>query len=162
LKRSVDTQGGGACPSSGCRPGAVLLGIVMPDGRIAYAPDRIVVDEEFVAIAHEGRAPEQRFRFSAPCMSGACRQWDGSECGLVDRLMREYEAQLGAPRLTDPLPECSIRPECRWYLQRGGAACTVCSVLVTDMGRSDDELPAEVAARRARYSVETPPPNSIP
>lgn len=61
-----------ACPSALCRPGAVLLGIVLPNGRIAYAADRVVVDEEFVRIAHEGRPPEQRFRFSSACMAGAC------------------------------------------------------------------------------------------
>jgi hypothetical protein len=140
-----------ACPSSACRPGAVLVGIVLPDGRIAYASDRVCVDDEFVRIAHEGRPPEQRFRFSSPCMRSACAQWDGSECGLIDRLLGEYQEQFGAPAAPDPLPHCPIRDECRWFRQRAGLACAVCNVVVTDMARPDAELPREVVKRRERY-----------
>ena len=139
-----------ACPSSACRPGATLLGVVLPNGHIAYAADRIVVDDEFVRIAHEGRPPERRFRFSSPCMNAACQQWDGTECGLIDRLLAEYERQFGEVP-ADAVPECPIRGECRWFMQRGGRSCAVCEVLVTDVNLSTQELPREVAARRERY-----------
>jgi hypothetical protein len=131
------------------------VGVVLPNGRIAYAADRIVVDEQFVRIAHEGRRPEQRFRFSSPCMNAGCQQWDGRECGLIDRLLAEYERQFGAPA-DDELPDCPIRSECRWFLQRGGRSCAVCEVLVTDVELTEKELPREVAARRARYAVAGP------
>jgi hypothetical protein len=140
-----------ACPSSACRPGATLVGVVLPNGRIAYAADRIVVDETFVRAAHEGRPPEQRFRFSTPCMNSGCQQWNGHECGLIDRLLAEYERQFGPPT-TDDLPDCPIRPDCRWFLQRGGRSCAVCEILVTDVELTDHDLPREVAARRATYA----------
>lgn len=143
----------GACPSSACRPGAVLLGVVLPDGRIAYLDERLTVDREFVRIAHQGRAPEERFRFSSPCMGNGCRQWDGRECGLIDRLIADYEGQFGKAEIPDPIPDCPIRAECRWFGQRGGVSCTVCNVLVTDMARPDSELPPEVLARRALYGA---------
>ena len=116
------------------------MGVVLPDGRIAYAADRIVVDEPFVRAAHEGRPPEQRFRFSSPCMSSACQQWNGHECGLIDRLLIEYERQFGPPP-TDDLPDCPIRSDCRWFLQRGGRSCAVCEVLVTDVDLTDPGPP---------------------
>jgi hypothetical protein len=53
------------------------------------------------------------------------------------------------------LPDCPIRPDCRWFLQRGGRSCAVCEVLVTDVELTDHDLPREVAARRARYAPAT-------
>jgi hypothetical protein len=32
------------------------------------------------------------------------------------------------------LPACAIRRTCRWYAQRGAAACTVCPLIVADIG----------------------------
>ena len=75
------------CPSARCEPGAILLGIVLPGGRVAYAADRLVINEEFVAIAKQGRSPEARFRFSSPCARGACQQWTGSGCGVIDAVL---------------------------------------------------------------------------
>ena len=140
-----------ACPSATCQPGRVLLGIVLSDGRIAYAADRVVVDREFARIAHEGRPPEQRFRFSSGCMGQSCQQWEGRQCGLIDRLLLEYERDFGEAMSPEPLPACPIRSECRWFRQRGGPSCAVCNVLVTDMGRPESELPLEVLARRAHF-----------
>jgi len=115
------------CPSAPCEPGAVLLGVVVAEGQVAYARDRIVVDEEFVQIARAGRSPEKRFRFSAPCVRGACRQWTGSRCGVIDAVIEVIE-----PRETAPLPPCSIRPQCRWFAQSGSSACAVCPAVMTD------------------------------
>jgi hypothetical protein len=115
------------CPSAPCEPGAVLLGIVVAEGQVAYARDRIVVDEEFVQIARAGRSPEKRFRFSAPCVRGACRQWTGSRCGVIDAVIEVIE-----PRVTAPLPPCSIRSQCRWFAQSGSSACAVCPAVMTD------------------------------
>src|ERR1700694_2540267 len=92
------------CPSSDCHAGAVLLGIVLPNGRVAFASNRIVVDEEFVRIAREGRPPERRFRFSTTCVRGACRQWTGSDSSLIDRLVAAFEEQHGTLVVPDELP----------------------------------------------------------
>ena len=113
------------CPSSRCQTGAILLGLVLPDGRVAYSSDRIVVDEEFVDVARTGRSPEKRFRFSTPCVQGACRQWTGSRCGVIDAVIEHLPAEPA-------LPDCSIRPQCRWYAQNGAHACAVCLSVITD------------------------------
>jgi hypothetical protein len=116
------------CPSARCEVGAILLGITLPGGRVAFASDRIVVDDAFVQAAREGRSPEQRFRFSAPCVKGACRQWTGTRCGVIDQVL-DCAGGESAPA---DAPACSIRPHCRWYLQSGASACAVCPLVVTD------------------------------
>jgi hypothetical protein len=115
------------CPSARCEPGAVLLGIVLPNGRVAYAADRFVIDEEFVTIARQGRSPEARFRFSSPCLRGACREWTGERCGVIDEALRYASVSSDIP-----LPQCSIRSSCRWFAQVGAEACGVCPLVVTD------------------------------
>jgi hypothetical protein len=115
------------CPSARCEPGAILLGLSLPDGRVAFASDRIVVNEEFVEAAAEGRPAEQRFRFAAPCVRGACKQWTGSRCGVIDAVVDH----LG-PTEAASLPACSIRSQCRWFGQSGPVACSACPLVVTD------------------------------
>lgn len=121
------------CPSAGCHEGAILLGIVCPDGRVAFAEGRTIVDREFVSVATgEGcRAPERRFRFSSPCAQGACRQWIGAQCGVIAGAMEEARAQ-GHQAREHELPECAIRSDCRWFLQSGADACAVCELIVTE------------------------------
>lgn len=161
------------CPSSDCHTGAVLFGIVLPGGRVAFASNKIVVDEEFVRVAREQpRPPEQRFRFSTTCVRGACMQWDANldgpaigGCSLIDRLMVSMneerdagrdQAAAGTLRVgeaeDESLPECSIRDECRWYRQRGGDACAICPNVVTDMTTTVDDLPPRV--RHARLASQ--------
>lgn len=128
------------CPSSLCVEGAILVGIVMPDGRVAFASDRIVVNEDFVRAAREGRSPEKRFRFSTPCAKGGCAQWTGERCGVIDRVMVSG-AVADAP---EELPACSIRPQCRWFQQSGAAACAACPEVITD-GRIEVEAAPALA-----------------
>jgi len=116
------------CPSARCEPGALLLGIVLPNGRIGYSRERIAVDDEFVQIARRGRAPERRFRFSSPCVQNACKQWSAGRCGVIDEAVAEFESSQAA----QPLPQCAIRPSCRWFLQNGTMACNVCPLVITD------------------------------
>lgn len=116
------------CPSSRCQEGAILIGIVLADGRIAYSSDQILIDREFVELAQQGRAPETRFRFSTPCARNACRQWTGQRCSVIDRLTPLLEKQQSID-----LPTCTIRAECRWYAQAGEAACGICPEIITDM-----------------------------
>jgi hypothetical protein len=122
------------CPSSRCQKGAILLGIVLADGSVAFAKDRIVVDGAFVqnATTEGSRPPESRFRFSSPCAKGACHQWTGSRCGVIDTVLNDARAQNYQPRDDAPLPECSIRNSCRWFDQTGADACAVCDIIVTE------------------------------
>lgn len=128
------------CPSAPCHDGAILLGIVLPDGRVAFTSNRPRVDAEFVATATSDgqRAPERRFRFSSPCMAGACRQWTGQRCGVIDRVL-DATATSGAMAPSDTgrpvhgeLRACGIRDDCRWFHQAGRDACAVCDLVITD------------------------------
>ena len=122
------------CPSSPCREGAILLGIVLADGRVAFAKDRIVVDEGFVqnATAAGSRPPESRFRFSSPCVKGGCHQWTGSRCGVIDAVIEETRVQNSQPESESSFQDCSIRDTCRWFEQTGADACAVCHMVITE------------------------------
>ena len=117
------------CPSHTCQEGAILLGIVMRDGRVAFSSDRMIVNEEFVQIARQGRAPEKRFRFGGQCVQNGCKQWTGKRCGVIDSITETAEIAVG----TAELPECSIRSECRWFYQSGAEACAACPEIITDL-----------------------------
>ncbi|HZH30596.1 MAG TPA: hypothetical protein VEY11_07510 [Pyrinomonadaceae bacterium] len=129
------------CPSARCEDGAILVGIVMSDGRVAFTSGRMEINEEFVQIAHRGRSPEKRFRFANTCVKGACQQWSGSRCGIIDAVM---EAVRPAGE-TSELPACSIRSQCRWFDQSGAAACAVCPEVITDT-RADASVEAASTA----------------
>ena len=117
------------CPSSRCQKGAVLLGLVGPDGIVSYISEKMVVNQEFVQIARRGRTPEKRFRFAGKCVEGACKQWAGNECGVIDEVFNSLDVSGESVEI----PNCSIRPQCRWYQQRGAAACSVCPFVITDL-----------------------------
>src|SRR6185503_9785891 len=92
------------CPSATCEEGALLLGVVQHEGTVAFFPEKMPVDREFVAIANEGTAPEKRFRFAGRCLKSCCKQWTGTRCGVIDNLMQQAPVDE-----TVDLPECSIR-----------------------------------------------------
>jgi hypothetical protein len=120
------------CPSWGCEAGASIIGIVLADGSVAFSKERIVIDAAFVETARHGRSPEKRFRFSSTCKRAACVQWADDRCGIIDRVL--VEQNRSAADLDDyfELPECSIRPQCRWHLQAGDIACRACPEVITD------------------------------
>lgn len=122
------------CPSSRCVAGARLLGIVQHDGTVAFTVDDIRIDSGFVNAARRGRAPESRFRFAGPCQRGGCVQWTGARCGVVDMVVQHIDA-AGVPTAA-ALPECAIRPSCRWYAQSGEQACLACPLVVTESGNA--------------------------
>src|ERR1700730_8016398 len=134
-RRQVMTDSSILCPSWKCEAGASLIGIVLADGSVAFSKDRIVIDNAFVEVARQGRSPEKRFRFSSTCKRATCIQWTDGKCGIVDRVIAEHEDRTAAPS-EDPfvLPECSIRPQCRWHLQAGDIACRACPEVITDTG----------------------------
>ncbi|HSR24966.1 MAG TPA: hypothetical protein VLW53_15535 [Candidatus Eisenbacteria bacterium] len=119
------------CPSVPCEEGAQLLGVMTPGG-LAYVRPPATVDADFAARARALGRPERRFRFSGPCVEGRCPQWTGERCAVADVV-----ADSAAGRaVVQPgrLPACTIRGTCRWYAQRGPAACAACPLVVSDMG----------------------------
>jgi hypothetical protein len=120
------------CPSWRCEAGASLIGIVLSDGSVAFSKERIAIDASFVEVARQGRSPEKRFRFASTCKRAACMQWADGKCGISDLITRQHDARSAAPNEPFVLPECSIRPHCRWYLQSGDVACRACPKVITD------------------------------
>jgi len=133
-----------SCPSALCREDALLLGVVAPDGTVAYVQPPTRVGAEFVRQAQALGHPERRFRFSSTCVEAACPQWTGTGCGVIDVVIGSRPAEPPADPLADPavrpavpprpLPACAIRHTCRWFAQHGGAACAVCPGIVADTG----------------------------
>ena len=116
------------CPSARCTVGSRVMGVVQHDGTVAYLHKPIAVDADFVEIATRGRPPEERFRFADKCAEGGCSQWTGSRCGVSDRIVRHFADD--ATR-SGKIPECGLRPTCRWFRQNGLDACTVCPLVTT-------------------------------
>jgi hypothetical protein len=131
MSRSPD--GPALCPSAPCTPGAVLIGVVGEDGRVANLGTPLPVDAGFLDVARANGPPERRFRFSSHCVEGHCFQWDGRACRLIDRVLGHVTA-AGALEMPETLPPCAIRAGCLWWRQRGAAACAVCPLAVTDAG----------------------------
>jgi hypothetical protein len=138
-----------ACPSAPADEGATLLGIVGPSGEIGYVSPLIQIDETFLNAAAGGRPLEERFRFSQPCVEAKCGFWNGSGCNVIEHVLEQESPAPASSALR--IPRCSIRPNCRWFHQRGLAACRACRFVVTKVsqdGRQYQEavLPAASAA----------------
>ncbi len=116
------------CPSARAEPGAVLLGVIGAHGRMKPLRTAMAVDADFVARAARAGPPEARMRFANACVKGGCAQWTGLHCGVIERVL----THLGTPPAPETLPPCLIRATCRWFAERGGAACGVCDLVVTD------------------------------
>ncbi|NBZ87268.1 hypothetical protein [Stagnihabitans tardus] len=118
-----------ACPSAPATPGAGLLGVATPDGHIAYLRTLMQVDADFLATARAAGVPEARMRFTHECQTSACRQWTGSACGVITRVLDAMGPGLSPPAKLSP---CPIRGTCRWFAQEGPVACTACAEVLTD------------------------------
>lgn len=125
------------CPSATCHSGALLLGVVQSNKTVALLDTPMPVTDEFVEIAVKAGSPEKRLRFAGKCAKSGCLQWTGSRCGVIDRALNYMEGlvenKLGENIL---LPECTIRPQCRWFNQTGADACKVCPFIVTDISHT--------------------------
>jgi hypothetical protein len=119
-----------SCPSARAEPGALLIGIVGADGMVQPIPTRLEIDADFVERARQGGPPEARFRFAGRCVEGKCAQWTGNSCGVIEKVLTGMADQN--VKAADNLPRCAIRGTCRWFSQRGKAACLACAFVVTD------------------------------
>lgn len=154
------------CPSARAEAGATVIGVVQDDGRVAHFATSLVADDDFLAVARSQGLPEQHFRFSSSCAEHKCEQWTGRQCGLIDGIARRL-ADARMPAIKDRTPPCTIRSDCRWFLQRGYEACGICTLVVTDPGsdsakgtqpRADEPLgPDRDEARPGRFVEWTQP-----
>ena len=123
-----DGHTGFFCPSARCEVGSQLLGIVGSNGTVGFISPPIPLDAEFVERAHQGRAPESRFRFVNRCVEEQCGFWTGHRCGVIDAAIDSLSATE-----REPLRPCMIRAQCRWFHQHGREACDVCPLIVTEV-----------------------------
>lgn len=131
-----------ACPSShpkaeDARVFAVIGGTAHAP-RASYLAKGVDLPEELLATP-EGIAPTRVFRFTGTCKEGACQQFANGNCQLgktIDRLL--------AP-VSDNVPACTIRGECRWFAENGSAICLKCPQIVTTLRPTDPELLSALA-----------------
>ena len=119
------------CPSAPAAPGALLIGVVDQNGRVANLITPLRVDEAFVESSTPHGPLGKRFRFSSPCQEARCGHWKSERCGLIGQL-HEAAVSVGEASRDSGLIPCAIRAQCRWWQQRGREACAVCPLVVTD------------------------------
>jgi len=116
------------CPSSTCQTGALLLGVVGNNQKVSLLNPPIPINDEFIKTVNAAGDPENRFRFAGKCAKSGCAQWTGSSCGIMDELaMANHLLEI----INENLPECAIRPTCRWHSQEGAKACMICPYVIT-------------------------------
>lgn len=116
------------CPSA--QPGmddCRVLGVVQQDGptpRVVYLNELLPASEEILALAAPLK-PTEVYRLAATCAEHKCPHFDGADCRLATRVVQIL------PAVVDALPPCTIRKDCRWFSQEGGAACRRCPEITT-------------------------------
>jgi len=125
------------CPSA--QPemtGSVAFGVVggtAEQPRVSWIEKPVPVTADILALTGEV-PPTQVLRIAAPCQENACCHFDGTDCNLATKLVQLM------PAVTQSLPPCRIRPDCRWFIQEGRAACAVCPQIVTYSVNPSEEL----------------------
>jgi hypothetical protein len=119
------------CPSAQPQlSGSMLLALVekSSDGaRVSYLERPVkVTDGTVLAFTAGPTHATSLFRFAAPCATSGCRNWEGSSCRVAQRMVQIL------PATANELPNCKLRPRCRWYDQEGAAACQRCPQAITD------------------------------
>jgi len=117
------------CPSAPPEwDGGVVFGVVLgtPDApRVAPLAEPLPVTADVLALC-EPATPTEVLRIAAPCANERCANFKHGSCGLIDEIAAQFAPVVGA------LPHCRIRPQCRWWHQRGRDACLRCPQIVTD------------------------------
>jgi hypothetical protein len=122
------------CPANRCKPGSLLLGARSKNGTITIFPEALAINNEFIEIVKKNpEPPEERFRFTNKCIESGCKQWKNGGCGVVDRVVQF----LDSVDEIDPNFPCSIRSNCRWFLQKQYDACKICPYVATEITESE-------------------------
>lgn len=113
--------------------------MVNEDGTVGLLKDPLEIDQAFIdEVSADGMRPEQRFRFTAPCVEERCSQWNGCKCTVPDQVR-----VFVGPEDEHSLRPCGIRSACRWFKQEGPEACRLCPFVITDT--RGDEVEAATA-----------------
>ncbi len=95
-----------------------------PAARIVYLNQILPATDEVLALSAPLK-PTEVFRLSATCAEHKCPHFDGIDCRLATRIVKML------PPVTDCLPPCTIRKDCRWFSQEGAEACRRCPEVTT-------------------------------
>ena len=121
---------------------SVAIGVVegtVEKPRLVHFGRALPVNQKLLALANPV-TPTEVFRFAAPCAQARCVHFQKSLCNLVTQIVEVL------PSMTDTLPACSIRAQCRWWLQEGKPACLRCGQVVTDNPSPSQEMRIAVLA----------------
>jgi len=134
------------CPSA--RPeseDSIVFGVIggtETAPRLAYLKQTLPVTDELIAKASPV-TPTEVFRMATPCATNRCINFDGKDCRLAKQILEKL------PTVVEELPLCSIRRDCRWWMQGGKAACLRCPQVVTDSYN-----PSEVIRDIAKHAAD--------
>lgn len=117
------------CPSAPPSEEAVIIAVSPTPHDFSYIRPPLPVGSS--ASRFKTDADSLNFRFAAPCAEERCGHWRSSRCGLIDALLGPRNEQELEESATNSLPRCGIRPTCRWFAQKGRAACRTCSTINT-------------------------------
>ncbi|WP_211178303.1 MULTISPECIES: nitrogen fixation protein [Brasilonema] len=126
---NIATENTTLCPSARPESGdSVVFGVVsgtVAQPRIAYLKQPQPVTDELIAKSSPA-TPAEIFRTAGRCIESGCMHFDGKDCRLAQRIVENLSV------VTEELPPCSIRRNCRWWQQEGKTACMRCPQVVTD------------------------------
>jgi hypothetical protein len=125
------------CPSADAEmSGSVIFGIVVgtPAEPHLVHLDRVKEIPPELLTLDAPVKPSEIFRIAATCIENGCKHFDGTNCRLTSRIV------AGLDTVTDRLPACAIRANCRWWHQEGAAACMRCQQVVRDNYVASDRL----------------------
>jgi hypothetical protein len=125
------------CPSA--QPGmqhASVFGVIgrqMRADQTQYLDAKIVATNSILSLTGDVD-PLKVYRIAATCEKSRCLHFDGTDCQLARRIVELL------PLAVDKTPNCSIRPECRWFAQEGAPACLRCPQVVSLSDNRDPRL----------------------
>ena len=100
--------------------------------RLFWIEQPLPVTGELLAMAAPAK-PTEVFRFAAHCEENACCHFDGTNCQLATRIVQIL------PVVSESLPPCRIRSDCRWFQQEGRPACMRCPQVITQTYNAAEE-----------------------
>lgn len=125
------------CPSADPEmSGSVIFGVVLgtPEEPHLVHLDRVKPVPPELLTLDSPVEPTEIFRIGATCIEGGCMHFDGTKCRLTKRIIE------GLPSVTERIPPCAIRGNCRWWYQEGKEACLRCQQVVRDNYVASEEL----------------------
>ncbi|HYX52816.1 MAG TPA: hypothetical protein VE783_05150 [Candidatus Limnocylindrales bacterium] len=131
MAEKMDGTGPTLCPSAQPHmPEPRVLGVVQ-DGEVRYLSEPVMLTPELLRVTEPVGAGKV-LRLAAHCQENACVHFGGGRCGLATRIVQLL------PQVSEQLPACLIRGQCRWYKQEGREACVRCPQIVTEFSEENE------------------------